>query len=324
MKIEFNEAGKLRIDKYLSSLELDELLSRSFINRLIQDGHVTVNGNVVKKNHALKAGDAIDIEIPEKSKKTIEAQEMDLEVVFEDEYLAIINKPIGLIVHPAPGNPDNTLVNGIMHLFEGKLSSGSESNRPGIVHRLDKDTSGLIVVAKDDLTHVKLSTMFQERKIDKYYMAICSGKPGQLSGTIETMIDRSQSDRKKMAVSKEGKNAITHYEVVQLFDFFSLIKVKLETGRTHQIRVHFSHINCPILGDPTYSSMKRALSMIPYHMQKKTKALLNKHLTRQALHAYRLEFIHPRTGSLIEVETPLPDDMKYTLDWLKKNFLTED
>jgi len=323
MKIEFNETDKLRIDKFLSGLEKDELLSRSFINKLIQDGHVTVNEKIVKKNHILKAGEIIEIEIPEKAAKTIEAQEMDLDVIFEDEYLAIINKPIGLTVHPAPGNPDNTLVNGIMHLFNGKLSSGSESNRPGIVHRLDKDTSGLIIVAKDDLTHVKLSTMFQNREIDKYYLAICSGKPNPPKGTIETMLDRSKTDRKKMAVSKEGKNAITHYEVEQLFDFFSLIKVKLETGRTHQIRVHFSHINCPILGDPTYSSMKRALSMIPYHMQKKAKALLNKHLTRQALHAYRLEFIHPRTGSLLEVEAPLPEDMQYTLDWLKQNFLTE-
>jgi len=323
MKIEFKETGKIRIDKYLSSLERDELLSRSFINKLIQDGHVTVNGKVIKKNHALKAGEVIEIEIPEKAAKTVEAQEMDLDVVFEDEYLAIINKPIGLTVHPAPGNPDGTLVNGIMHLFKGKLSSGSESNRPGIVHRLDKDTSGLIIVAKDDLTHVKLSAMFQNREIDKYYLAICSGKPKDATGTIETMLDRSKTDRKKMAVSKEGKLAVTHYEIEQLFDFFSLIKVKLETGRTHQIRVHFSHINCPILGDQTYSSMKRALSMIPYHMQKKAKALLNKHLTRQALHAYRLEFVHPRTGSLIEVEAPLPADMQYTLDWLKQNFLTE-
>lgn len=323
MKIEFNETDNLRIDKFLSGLEKDELLSRSYINKLIQDGHVTVNGNVIKKNHVLKAGEIIEIEIPEKAVKTIEAQEMELDVIFEDEYLAIINKPIGLTVHPAPGNPDNTLVNGIMYLFNGKLSSGSESNRPGIVHRLDKNTSGLIIVAKDDLTHVKLSTMFQKREIDKYYLAICSGKPSTPTGTIETMLDRSKTDRKKMAVSQEGKNAITHYEVEQLFDFFSLIKVKLETGRTHQIRVHFSHINCPILGDPTYSSMKRALSMIPYHMQKKAKALLNKHLTRQALHAYRLEFIHPRTGSLIEVEAPLPEDMVYTLNWLKQNFLTE-
>ncbi len=322
MKIEFNETEKFRVDKFLAMQESEDLISRSFINKLISDGNVTVNSKPVKKSYILSAGEIIEIELPEKIARKIEGQDLNLEVVYEDQYLAVINKPAGMTVHPAPGNFDNTLVNGIVHLFGNNVSSGSESNRPGIVHRLDKGTTGLVIVAKDDLTHVKLSKMFQNREIDKFYKAICSGRPQEDSGTIETLIERSKTDRKKMAVSDTGKLAITHYEVEEFFDFFSLMKVKLETGRTHQIRVHFSNMNLPILGDETYSNLKRALNMIPYHMQKKAKQLLNKRLTRQALHAYCLEFIHPRTNAAIKVEIPLPEDMQYTLDWLRKNFIT--
>ncbi|MCK4700864.1 MAG: RluA family pseudouridine synthase [Bacteroidales bacterium] len=188
---------------------------------------------------------------------------------------------------------------------------------------MDKDTTGLLIVAKDDKTHSLLSQQFQNRQIKKYYKAITVGIPKTAEVTIETYIERSLKDRTKMTVSNSGRIAITHYKIKKYFDFFSLVDIRLETGRTHQIRVHFSHINCPILGDNTYSTLKRTLSIVPFHYQKKIKYLLANHLKRQALHAYKLEFIHPVTGKEIKVEAPLPEDMEYTLNWLKEHFSPE-
>lgn len=322
MKLTYTKETQQRLDAYLSETGEEDLLSRSFIAQLITTKKILVNGSAVKKSYKLQAGDIIEIEIPAKPPVEIVAQKMPIDIRYEDDDLVIINKPSGLTVHPAPGNRDGTLVNGLMYHFDGQLSSGSNSFRPGIVHRLDKDTSGLIIVAKNDVAHVKLTDMFQKRQIDKYYKAIVCGVPDDAEFTIQQPIDRSKTDRKKMAVLPTGRDAITHCTIQQYFDFFSLLNIKLETGRTHQIRVHCAFINNPILGDETYNSLKRTLTFVPHNMQKKVKYMLANRLHRQALHAWRLSFVHPITETLIEVETELPDDMQQTLAFLESNFIT--
>jgi len=309
-----------RIDKFLKEENIDELYSRSYINKLIESGSIKVNNSTTKKSYQLIPGDIITIEFPPKRELKIEAEDIPLEIIWEDEFLVIVNKPVGLTVHPAAGNPDGTLVNALMFHLKGKLSTGSDALRPGVVHRLDKDTSGLLIAAKDDKTHSLLSRMFQERKIKKTYLAITVGAPKEGKGTIDTFIERSKTDRKKMAVSKSGKRAITHYRVLQDYGFFAVVEVDLETGRTHQIRVHFSNLNCPVLGDETYSSLKRTLNTTPHQFHKKIKFLLARHLQRQALHAIKLSFIHPVTEERINAEAPIPEDIQYTLAWLEKNF----
>ncbi len=320
MKIVFNERTNQRIDKYLASIQIEELYSRSKIDKLIFENHIKVNQASVKKSYILQLGDVIEIFIPSSEDLSLIPEDIPLEIAFEDNDLVIINKPAGLTVHPAPGNTHGTLVNALLFHFRGKLSTGNDPCRPGIVHRLDKDTSGLILVAKNDRVHSLLSTMFQQRKIDKFYKAITAGIPKEPESTIETFIERSKTNRKKMMVSNSGKTAITHYKIETFFDFFSIVEIKLETGRTHQIRVHFSHINCPILGDSTYSSIKRTLNYIPSNFHKKTKNLLENHLKRQALHAFKLVFIHPISEKKICIEIPLPDDILYALNWLNQNF----
>ena len=320
MEIVYEGTGTTRLDKFLVESNIEELYSRTFIDKLISKGAILVDDKPVKKSHQLRIGEKISITIPESKKTELQAEKIDREIVFEDEYLAIINKPAGMTVHPAPGVESGTLVNAILHHFGNNLSSGSEADRPGIVHRLDKDTSGLLIIAKNDRTHSLLSQLLQDRKIDKYYTAIIVGEPSEKEGTIRTFIARSRSDRKKMAVSDDGKEAVTHYRITGFYDAFSVVEVKLETGRTHQIRVHFSHLNCPILGDMTYSSLKRTLNMTPYSYQKRLKHLLANHLKRQALHASLLRFKHPVTGEMIEVGSAIPPDMAYCLDWLESNF----
>ena len=320
MKIVFKERTNQRIDKYLASIQIEELYSRSKIDKLILENHIKVNQVPVKKSYVLQSGDVIEIFIPSAKDLSLIPEDIPLEIAYEDNDLVIINKPAGLTVHPAPGNTHGTLVNALLYHFRGKLSTGNDPCRPGIVHRLDKDTSGLILVAKNDRVHSLLSTMFQQRKIDKFYKAITAGIPKESESTIETFIERSKTNRKKMMVSNSGKTAITHYKIETFFDFFSIVEIKLETGRTHQIRVHFSHINCPILGDNTYSSIKRTLNYIPSNFHKKAKNLLENHLKRQALHAFKLEFIHPISKKKICVEIPLPDDILYALNWLNQNF----
>ena len=320
MNLKYNEKNNQRIDKYLVSLKLEELFSRSFIDKLINSKNIRVNNLPIKKSHLLKSGDEIEITIPKVEDSEIIPENIPLAIVYDDKYLAIVNKPAGLTVHPAPGNASGTLVNALMFHFKENLSKGTDGLRPGIVHRLDKDTSGLLIVAKDNKTHSILSRMFQERMIKKYYKAIIVGIPGKPEGIIETYMDRSKSDRKKMSVSISGKKAITSYKIEQYFNFFSLVQIELKTGRTHQIRVHFSYINCPILGDNTYSNLKRTLNSIPHNFQKKVKYLLANHLKRQALHASKIHFNHPITNKEILIEIPLPDDMQYCLKWLNQYF----
>jgi len=321
MKIIFSDAESSRLDKFLVKQNIKELYSRNYIDKLIAVNAITVNGNSVKKSYLLQKGDGISIIVPKKEKIEITAEKIDLDIVFEDEHLAVINKSAGVTVHPAPGNESGTIVNALIYHFKDNLSTGSDTNRPGIVHRLDKDTTGLLIIAKNDRTHSLLSQMFQNRKVEKHYQARVVGTPKPEKETIRTYLSRSKTDRKKMAVSSEGKEAVTHYEIEKYYDVFSLMDIILETGRTHQIRVHFSYINCPVLGDLTYSSLKRTLNMIPYDFQKKVKYLLANHLKRQALHASRLKFDHPITRKTISVEAALPDDMKYCLHWLDQYFL---
>jgi len=324
MKFIFDSQQSQRLDKYVISLELPEVYSRSYVNKLIDGENILVNGILEKKSYKLSSGDTIEINLPEKKNDfSVEPQDIPLEIIYQDKYLAIVNKPADMAVHPAPGHPRYTLVNAAAYHLQGQLSCGATRYRPGIVHRLDKDTTGLIILAKDDKTHALLSDLFQKREIEKYYLAITAGVPQESSGTIQTYLGRSTTDRKKMAVLEAGKWAVTHYSTEEYFDFFSLLKIKLETGRTHQIRVHFSYINCPILGDQTYSSVKRTINQIPENYKKKAKYLLANHLQRQALHAYQLRFIHPITQQEIFAEAPIPADMQYALQWLRKNFVTQ-
>jgi len=324
MKLIFNENKPMRLDKFLVAQNLKQLYSRSLIDKLIANGDIRVNGKTVKKSHLLKNGEEIAIIIPQPQKFEIIPENIPLDIVYEDDYLAIVNKPAGLTVHPAPGNYRGTLVNALVFHLGKHLSSGGDYFRPGIVHRLDKDTSGLVVVAKNDEIHYLLSQMFQNRRIEKYYLAITVGIPHSPKNEIRSYLNRSKSDRKKMAVSEKGKIAITNFEILEEFVYFALIKIRLHTGRTHQIRVHFSHINAPILGDQTYSGLKRTLNSIPGQFHKKVKFLLAKHLTRQALHAHKLVFSHPITKEKINVEIPLPEDMNYALKWLRTNFSIDD
>ncbi|NYV27538.1 RluA family pseudouridine synthase [Streptobacillus felis] len=277
MLIEVKEDNLERIDVYLSRI-LDE--TRSRIQELIKSENILVNDKKTKASYKVSAGDNILVEIPEVKEVDIKAQNIDIDIVYEDEYLAIINKYAGMVVHPSKGHEENTLVNAIM--FKIKDLSGINGDlRPGIVHRLDKNTSGLIIIAKDDKTHNRLTEMFKNKEIKKIYYAIVKGNIKKKSGRIETMIGRNPNDRKKMAVVESGKLAITNYEVVDSNEKYSLVKVNLETGRTHQIRVHLSHFFFPILGDDVYGRKDE--------------------YERQMLHAYSLEFIHPITNKEIKV-----------------------
>lgn len=320
IKIVYSQDEPIRLDKHLANLNIQELHSRSFVESLIADDCVLVNEIPVKKSYLLSKGDVIDIKLPEVPDYELLAQDIPLDVVYEDRDLAIINKEPGMIVHPGHGNPDQTLVNAILHRFKGELSSGRDPNRPGIVHRLDRGTSGLIMIAKNDRTQAALSELFAKRKIRKTYLAITSGIPNPPFGTIEGNIARSVNNPRQMCVSAEGKEAITHYKTIKYYHYFALVKVLLETGRMHQIRVHFAQQQMPLLGDLLYNTRRYVHSLMPQNMKRKATELLTTHLLRQALHAWRLEFIHPGTGQPIDVFAPLPQDISYTLSWLDKYF----
>lgn len=276
------EQAKQRLDKWLS--QLDIMPSRSRAADLIERGLVTLNGKVLKASQKLNAGDVIRVEIPEPPPKTLQPMAGDLDIMFEDEDLMVINKPAGLVVHPAAGHAQDTLVNIILHhvgKFSSRLSMGFGEQRPGIVHRLDRDTSGIIVVAKNDLAHHSLSDQFRKKTAHRVYWALVQGVPPRTEATLNSYLARHPQDRKKFASSekKQGKLAITHYKEIQsLPSKISWLKCVLETGRTHQIRVHMSEAGLPILGDPLYGPRKNSV-----------------HITRMALHAVELGFVHPRT-----------------------------
>lgn len=294
------DEGK-RLDKFLTK-ELEEA-SRTYIQRLIVEKMVTVNGRYEKGSYKVQKGDLVKIIIPETKLPEIKAAEMDLEIIYEDENIIVINKPPGLIVHPVPGNWNNTLVNALL-AYSDKLSGINGVRRPGIVHRLDKDTSGVIVVAKDDQSHKRLVERFKDRDILKVYHAIVKGNLPHDKGIIDAPIGRDPGKRKRMAVTeRNSKKAVSHFQVIERFKDFTYLQIKLETGRTHQIRVHLSYLGYPILGDDKYG---------------KKKVLRNLHVKRQLLHAYILGFEHPITGEWLEFKAPLPEDFRSILNILKK------
>lgn len=284
---ENSDAGQ-RIDKWLTAQdEVD--LTRSAVVRLIEAGSVTVNGSVVSKSKTLSSGDVITVDIPEPVKPEIVPQDIPIEIIYEDADLAVINKPQGMVVHPAPGNLDGTLVNALLYRFKGQLSGINGVIRPGIVHRIDKNTSGLLVIAKTDFAHQVLAKLIKDHDFTREYEAICVGRFKEPSGTVNAPIGRDQKDRKRMCVTTtNSREAITHYELIDELKGHSHMRFILETGRTHQIRVHSAYMGHPILGDDVYGK--------PY-----------KSCKGQCLHAKKLGFVHPRSGEYIEFSTELPE-----------------
>ena len=291
------EKGK-RLDTYIPSVDTD--ITRTSAQRLIEDGNILVNGKNAKVSYKIQENDKISVEIPEPKQIELKAQNIPIEIIYEDSDIIVVNKPKGMVVHPANGNPDGTLVNAIMAICKDSLSGIGGEIRPGIVHRIDKDTSGLLIVAKNDNAHVRMSEQIKNHEVKKTYIALVRGVFKENEATIDMPIGRSTSDRKKMAVNKNGKNAITHIKVLKRFDKYTLLKVNIETGRTHQIRVHLSHIGYPIVGDYTYSNGKNEFDVIG-----------------QCLHAQKLEFKHPITQKDMCLEAELPQYFKDILDKLK-------
>lgn len=288
-----------RVDKYLTT-ELDTM-SRSKVQNLIADGYVIVNGETIKANYKLEAGDKVEVFVPEPEAVDVEAEDIPLDIIYEDKDIVLINKAQGMVVHPGAGNPNGTLVNAL--LFHIKDLSGINGEiRPGIVHRLDKDTSGILMVAKNDEAHVNLSEQLQNRTVKRKYWALVHGVLPHEHGTINAPIGRDPKDRQKFTVIKGGKEAISHFRVLERIQKFSLMEVSLETGRTHQIRVHLNYIDHPVAGDKIYGPKKSLEG------------------NGQFLHARMLEFTHPRTGETMSFEAELPALFEETLDRLRKDY----
>lgn len=290
----------IRIDKALSLVFED--FTRSHIQSVLSDGAVKVNGKTVGKSCKLSSGDEVVFTVPEPTILSAEPEDIPLDIVYEDSDLLVVNKPRGLVVHPAPGNESGTLVNALMYHCKGSLSGINGVIRPGIVHRIDKDTSGLLIVAKNDFSHEKLAMQIKYHSFKRQYRAVVHGNIKDDFGTVDAPIGRSTKDRKKMCVTdKNSRHAVTHYEVLDRFDGFTYIKVTLETGRTHQIRVHMSYIGHPVAGDPVYGPKNGVTK-----------------LNGQCLHAGLIGFIHPRDGRYMEFESDLPDYFTAFLKSLKK------
>ena len=298
LEVTIEDKGK-RLDSFVS--ENIEEITRSYLQTLIEEGNVSLEGKTkVKAGQKLKGNETIKVCIPEPEELNVEPENIDIDIVYEDKYILVINKSANMVVHPAPGNYSGTLVNAILYHIKD-LSSINGVIRPGIVHRLDKDTSGLIVIAKNDDAHVKLVDMFKDKTIRKTYLAIVKGSISKEEGRIETIIGRNPNDRKKMAVvEKNGKIAISNYKVLDKGPKHTLVQVDIETGRTHQIRVHMKHIGYPIEGDMVYGKG-------------------NDYSKRQMLHAYKLVFPHPITGESLELIGKLPEDFKDSLKKLGLN-----
>ena len=300
-KIKINEENVgTRIDALIPMLEKD--ISRSAVQRLIEEQNIKVNGKEIKHSYKMKKDDEIEITVPDAKEIDLKAQDIPLDVIYEDNDIIVINKPKGMVVHPANGNPDGTLVNAIMKICKESLSGIGGEIRPGIVHRLDKDTSGAIIVAKNDKAHINLSEQLKNHEVKKTYLALVRGIIKENEATINMPIARSKKDRKKMDVDKDGKEAITHFKVLGRFkNKYTLLQINLETGRTHQIRVHLSHIGYPIIGDEVYSNGKNEWNV-----------------KGQCLHAWKLEFLHPTTGKKISLEAEIPEYLKNIIKELKE------
>lgn len=296
LKLTVTPTMKGRIDKQLG--HHFKQFSRSQLQRWIENGHVTVNGQVVKPKYKLAAGDQITIK-PEKPKKiNLEPENIPLDIVYEDDDVIVVNKPQGMVVHPAPGHPDHTLVNAL--LYHSPLSTINGEFRPGIVHRIDKDTSGLLMVAKNDMAHRSLAAQLKAKTNEREYVALVHGVIKEDRGTIDAPLGRSRKDRKKQAVVADGRHAVTHFKVLKRYRHYTLVSCRLETGRTHQIRVHMKYIGHPLAGDPLYGPRKT----LPGH--------------GQYLHARLLGFKHPRTGKQMTFTASLPDYFRRMLDKLDR------
>ncbi|MEJ5351479.1 MAG: RluA family pseudouridine synthase [Melioribacteraceae bacterium] len=318
IKIEIPEGKKKeRIDVFLANSV--ENATRSRIQKLIKSNLVTVNNKAVKPNYLICPGDKIEITIPVTPRpEETEPEDIPLNIVYEDDYIIVVNKPAGMVAHPALGNYSGTLVNALLH-YTQKLSKLNEPGRPGIVHRIDKDTSGLLLIAKDEWTHAQLAKQFSSHTIDREYWAVCWGLFEEKKGEVIGNIARSNKDRKIFTVSQtEGRYAHTFYEVIEEFEFASLVKLKLKTGRTHQIRVHMSHIKHPVFGDPTYGGRRIVYGSNLPKMKSRVENLLQI-MKRQALHAKTLGFVHPHTNEKIFLDSELPEDMKILLEKLRSD-----
>ena len=282
-----DESG-MRVDSFIAE-RLPEI-TRSAAVRLIEQGHVTLNGAPIRKNHRVTEGESFFVTLPPVMETGLRAEDIPLDIAFEDEHLIVVNKPRGMVVHPAPGHSGGTLVNALMSHCGDSLSGIGGSARPGIVHRIDKMTSGLIIAAKNDAAHLSLSAQLQSRSLSRIYEAVTIGRLREESGTIDAPIGRHRTDRKKMAVTPQGRHAVTHYEVLANYERNAHIRCRLETGRTHQIRIHMAHIGHPLLGDFVYGPKKSVPA-----------------LDGQCLHARELKFIHPVSGQLIELSSALPE-----------------
>ncbi|SHI17641.1 RluA family pseudouridine synthase [Clostridium intestinale] len=295
-KITSEEVNK-RIDKYLS--EVIENKSRSFIQGLIDNDNIKVNDKLIKSNYKLKLNDIIEVNLPEPLELEVKAEDIKLDIVYEDHDVIVVNKPQGMVVHPAPGNYTGTLVNALLYHCKD-LSGINGVIRPGIVHRIDKDTSGILVVAKNDNSHNFLAAQLKDHSMKREYYALVEGRVKNDIGTINEKLGRDPKDRIKMAIVKEGREAITHYEVLENYDYTTLVKCNLETGRTHQIRVHMAHIGHPLVGDPVYSYKKSKFKLMG-----------------QMLHAKTLGFVHPTTKEFLEFSTELPSYFKNIIEKLR-------
>lgn len=292
------EQAGARLDSFIAE---NSALTRSAAQRLIDGGSVLVDGKIKKAKYAVRAGETITVDLPEPEPSELIAEDIPLDIVYQDADICVVNKPAGMVVHPAPGNPSGTLVNALMFQL-GDLSGVGGEIRPGIVHRIDKDTSGLLVVAKNDAAHAFLADQLKTHSVARTYIALCEGNIREDEGTVNAPIARHRTDRKKMAVVPGGREAITHFKVLERFGELTLLEVELETGRTHQIRVHMASINHPLVGDPVYGHAKNSLGF-----------------TGQALHAARLRLTHPRTGEKMEFTAPLPANFEAALAKLRKN-----
>jgi len=294
------DAGE-RIDKFIVET-MEEDISRTTVQQWIKDGHVFVNGKTVKPNYKLAAADTVVLKVPEPEELNLQPEDIPLDIVYEDSDVIVVNKPRGMVVHPAPGHYSGTLVNALLHHCKD-LSGINGVLRPGIVHRIDKDTSGLIMAAKNDWAHQHLAGQLKDHTVNRKYIAVVHGELVHDSGTIDAPIGRDPHDRKLYTVTeKNGKQAVTHFVVLERMNGYSLVELKLETGRTHQIRVHMKFIGHPLVGDPAYGRSK-GISM---------------EVEGQALHAAVLGFSHPRTGKMLNFEAPLPKEMERLLQILRK------
>lgn len=299
-EIIFENKTTERIDAFLSKTLED--LTRSHIQKLIEQQNILVNKNIIKPNYKLKFGDVISVNVPEPKELMVSAENIPLDIVYEDSDMLVVNKKQGMVVHPAAGNYEGTLVNALLYHCKDSLSGINGEKRPGILHRIDKETSGLLLVAKNDNAHIHLAEQIKEHSLTREYKALVHGNVKNDNGTIDAPIGRSDKDRKKMTITyKNSRNAVTHYEVLERFNGYTLLKLRLETGRTHQIRVHMSKNSHPVVGDKTYGLKKE-----PFN------------LDGQLLHAYKVGFIHPVTKEYMEFESKLPDYFEDVLNKIRK------